>query len=160
MYCVQLLKFRWLMSTALVFALFLTGATEAFASQHTRVDRIINDGEDYYRTPYKFGASTSTTRVFDCSSFTKRIFAENGIYLPRDSRQQSTMGKKVSRFSDIRKGDLLFFDTNRDRRIDHVSLYTGKGKLLHTYGKPGVVYSTITRTNYWGKTFVEARRVR
>lgn len=159
MFQLNSLKFKWMLTLSLAFVFIFTGAAETFASNHTRADRIINDGEDYYRTPYKLGASTKTTRVFDCSSFTKRIFAENGIYLPRDSRQQSKMGKRISRISNIRKGDLLFFDTNRDRRIDHVAVYAGRGKLLHTYGKPGVIYSTFTRSNYWGKTLVAARRV-
>jgi cell wall-associated NlpC family hydrolase len=152
-------NFKWLISLSLVLTFILIGPTQTWASQSTLADRIIEDGEDYLGTKYVFGASAKTTNAFDCSSFTKRIFEENGIYLPRDSRQQSKMGTKVS-FKNIRKGDLLFFDTNRDRTIDHVALYAGDGKLLHTYRKGiGVTYSKATWGNYWGKTLVEARRV-
>jgi cell wall-associated NlpC family hydrolase len=153
------MKMKWLLSLSMFITLLFVGSAETWASQVSRADRIIDDGEKYYGTPYRFGSKTYTTRSFDCSSFTKRIFKENGIYLPRDSRQQSKAGVRVS-LKNARKGDLLFFDTNRDRRIDHVAVYAGKGKLLHTYKRPiGVTYSRITRDNYWGKTLVTARRV-
>lgn len=156
---VKWMNLKWLLSLSLVFAFIVVGPTQTWASHSNLADRIIDDGEKYLGTPYVFGSSTKTTKTFDCSSFTKRIFAENGIYLPRDSRQQSKMGKKVS-FKNIRKGDLLFFDTNRDKTIDHVALYAGNGKLLHTYRAPiGVTYNKATWGNYWGKTLVEARRV-
>jgi hypothetical protein len=53
----------------------------------------------------------------------------------------------------------VFSDTNRDGRINHVSIYMGNGKLLHTY-RVGV---GVTMSNFagstWDKTFMGARRV-
>ncbi|GJM81761.1 hypothetical protein HMSSN139_42570 [Paenibacillus sp. HMSSN-139] len=46
-------------------------ATSTAVSKGTQV---VNYGKNFLGTPYKFGASTSTTRVFDCSSFTKYVF--------------------------------------------------------------------------------------
>lgn len=123
-------------------------------------DKVINNGEDYLGTKYKYGSSSSTTKTFDCSSFTQRVFKEAGITLPRDSRQQSTVGKSVSK-NDLQKGDLVFMKASvksSSDRITHVAIYAGNGKILHTYGSPGVTYSKYFDTN-WEKRVVKIKRV-
>lgn len=123
-------------------------------------DRIIEIGEQYMGTPYKYGSSKNTTKTFDCSSFTQRVFKEAGITLPRDSRQQSTVGKSVSK-NDLQKGDLIFMKASVNSssdRITHVAIYAGDGKILHTYGSPGVTYSKYDNTN-WEKRTVKIKRV-
>lgn len=125
----------------------------------SKANAIVADGKYYLGRPYKFGASTSTTRYFDCSSFTKRVYSMNGITLPRTSKAQAQKGYKVSR-SNLKKGDLVFFDTTSKRSgIDHVAIYAGNGKLLHTYKVGvGVTYSNIN-SSYWSGKYVTARRV-
>jgi peptidoglycan endopeptidase LytE len=123
-------------------------------------DKIIGIGEKYLGTPYKFGSSKNTTQTFDCSSFTQRVFKEAGITLPRDSRQQSTVGTSVS-LKDVKKGDLIFMKASvhtSSERITHVAIYAGNGKILHTYGSPGVTYSKFWGTN-WEKRVVKVKRV-
>jgi len=125
-----------------------------------RADRVIAIGRQYLGTPYKFGSSTSTTRTFDCSSFTKHVYSKVGVYLPRVSRDQAKRGFRVSK-SNLRKGDLVFFKANQyttSTRITHVAIYAGNNRILHTYGKPGVTFSTFRGTS-WEKRFVTARRV-
>jgi cell wall-associated NlpC family hydrolase len=122
-------------------------------------DQVIAAGEKYLGTPYEFGASSSTTSVFDCSSFTQRAFKDVGIQLPRNSRQQSKVGQPVAK-SELQKGDLVFFRTagSNSDRITHVAIYAGNNKLLHTFGKPGVTFTEFAGTS-WEKRFVTARRV-
>lgn len=122
-------------------------------------DRVIAHGRTHLGTPYKFGASTSTTRVFDCSSFMKHIFKEAaGIYLPRESKDQAKMGTYVAR-KNLKKGDLVFFSTRSSRgKVGHVGIYVGNGKMLHTYGEGGVKYSSIT-SGWWDDHYITARRV-
>lgn len=121
-------------------------------------DKIIVTGEKYMGTPYKFGASSNTTSVFDCSSFVQRVFKENGINLPRNSRQQSQVGQTVS-LNELKKGDLLFYTTSRTApAIGHVGIYDGNGRILHTYGPGGVRYDSI-ETKWLKNTFVTAKRV-
>lgn len=127
--------------------------------------RILDTANDYLGTPYKFGAPTTTTRYFDCSSFTKRVFARNGIYLPRTSKQQANMGKAVYGWNNLQPGDLIFFNLSAKRPgIDHVGIYlgwhNGKRLIIHTYGPGGVKYSAISPSNYWGSHAVKFRRVR
>jgi len=122
----------------------------------TKADRVIQSGLKYLGTPYRFGASSSTTSVFDCSSFTQRIFGENGVTLPRSSRQQATVGTRVS-LSNVKKGDLIFFKTSGGSQIDHVAVYMGDGRILHAIPKGGVQISSFS--GFWKRTAVSARRV-
>lgn len=122
------------------------------------VDNIIETGKQYLGVPYKFGAKSGITSAFDCSSLMQYIFKQNGIDLPRSSRQQALVGTKVAK-ADLQPGDLVFTDTNRDGKINHVSLYIGDGKLLQTYRVGiGVTISDFDGSA-WDRTFVTARRV-
>ncbi|BCU81018.1 hypothetical protein JIR001_08010 [Polycladomyces abyssicola] len=129
--------------------------TESTASL---ADRIIQTGEKYLGTPYKYGAPSGQTRYFDCSLFVQTVFKENGIKLPRSSREQARMGTYVPR-GQLQKGDLVFFTAGRsDGQIGHVGIYAGNNKILHTYGPGGVRYDSMS-TPWLDKTYVTARRV-
>lgn len=130
------------------------------STSNSIANEVIANGEKYLGTKYKYGSSKDTTKTFDCSSFTQRVFKEAGITLPRDSRQQSTVGKTVSK-KDLKKGDLIFMKSSSkgaSNRITHVAIYAGNGKILHTYGSPGVTYSKFDGTN-WEKRVVKIKRV-
>ncbi|MFD0694953.1 C40 family peptidase [Paenibacillus sp. GCM10027628] len=116
-------------------------------------DKIISTGEQYMHTPYQFGSPSGTTRTFDCSSFTQTVFKKYGINLPRSSRDQSQVGTFVPR-NQLQPGDLVFFYSP----IHHVGIYIGNGKVLHTYGSPGVTISDISH-GWWSNHYATARRV-
>lgn len=127
-------------------------------SASSKASKIIATGKKYLGVPYVFGAKAGRTDAFDCSSFVQYVYKKNGISLPRTSRQQAKVGVRVSK-SNLKPGDLVFSDTNRDGVINHVSIYIGNGKLLHTYRKGiGVTISTF-KGSVWDRTFVTARRV-
>ncbi|MBE9915722.1 C40 family peptidase [Paenibacillus donghaensis] len=135
-------------------------SASASSSYSSKGQAIVNYGKKFMGTPYKFGASTSTTRVFDCSSFTKYIFGKYGITLPRTSVAQSKAGVAVSK-SNLRPGDLVFFSSGsraNGKNVTHVAVYAGNGKILHTYGAPGVTVSDLNSGN-WKRTYLKARRV-
>ncbi|WP_017328138.1 C40 family peptidase [Synechococcus sp. PCC 7336] len=76
---------------------------------------------------------------FDCSGLVQRSFAAAGIWLPRDSYQQADFCQTLcegipteSALADFRAGDLIFFQF--DRRVDHVAIYWGDGRYLHSSG--------------------------
>ncbi|TLS50899.1 NlpC/P60 family protein [Paenibacillus antri] len=133
---------------------------------------VINNGLDYLGTPYEFGSSRSNTRTFDCSDFTRQAFREGArITLPSDSRGQAEFVKKVGettkRWQNLKKGDLMFFMSYRgsdaddyrdldkdDKRITHVGIYMGDGKVLHTFSEDeGVTVSKIDGT-HWEHRFL------
>lgn len=139
-------------------ALASTGDRSYVDEGSSLANEIIDDGEKYYGTPYDFGAPYGQTETFDCSSLMKTIFAENGIDLPRTSRQQAQVGEPISR-SELQKGDLVFFSTSDSNgRIAHVGVYAGNGKLLHTWG-PGGVRLDNMNSGWLDDSYITARRV-
>ncbi|WNS44997.1 C40 family peptidase [Paenibacillus sp. MMS20-IR301] len=135
-------------------------AAAASVSASSTGTSIVSFGKKYLGTRYQFGASTSTTRYFDCSSFTKYIFSKYGVNLPRTSVAQSKVGTAVSK-ANLRPGDLLFFSSGSratGKNVTHVAVYAGNGKILHTYGSPGVTISDLNSGN-WKRTYLKARRV-
>jgi cell wall-associated NlpC family hydrolase len=124
----------------------------------TTGDQIIQTGQKYLGTPYKFGAKSGDTRYFDCSSFVQYVFKQHGISLPRTSRQQATVGMTVAK-SQLKKGDLIFFKLRSSGgKIGHVAIYAGDNKVLHTYGKGGVRFDSLSAPWLkWG--YVTAKRV-
>lgn len=128
------------------------------ASKYTIAKRVINTGKKYMGRPYVFGAKSGRTSAFDCSSFTQFVYKQHGIKLPRSSRQQAKAGRYVSK-KNLRAGDLIFSDTNRDGRINHVMIYMGNNKVLHTYRKGIGVTISKFKGSIWDRTYVTARRV-
>jgi lipoprotein Spr len=125
----------------------------AAVAASSRASGIIATGKHYLGVRYKFGAHTGNTSSFDCSSFTQYLFRKYGVNLPRTANQQSRAGRYVSR-GQLKPGDLVFFYSP----VHHVAIYIGNGKILHTFGKPGV---TITNLNsgWWNSHYATARRV-
>jgi murein DD-endopeptidase / murein LD-carboxypeptidase len=146
---------------SLSLSLFATGsmmlnpqsAQAATVSASSTASNIIKTGEQFMGVRYQFGARTGNTSSFDCSSFTQYVYRLNGVNIPRSSKQQSQAGTYVSR-DQLQPGDLVFFYSP----IHHVAIYMGNGKLLHTFGSPGV---TITDLNsgWWSSHYATARRV-
>jgi cell wall-associated NlpC family hydrolase len=139
------------------------GARRVLSSDdHLRVKLVLR-AESYLKTPYVFGARYGQTRTFDCSSFVKTVFAKNGITLPRVSRDQAREGKYVSK-SNLVVGDLVFFSTpprekySGNKKIGHVGIYVGNGRMIHTYGEGGVKYESIT-SGYWKNKYITARKI-
>ena len=98
---------------------------------------------------------------FDCSGFVYYVFKENGIKIPRTSLLQSQSGTKLSR-KEIKRGDILSFDTHNRKHINHSGIYLGEGKFIHSSsGKAyGVTISELDKGFYkekfrWGVRKIE-----
>ena len=125
-------------------------------SWEERANAIIETGKKYIGAKYLFGAPTTRTDVFDCSSFTQRVYRENGITLPRTSREQAMVGTEVP-LASVRKGDLMFFDTDGDGVINHVSIVVDANTLLHAATSTGVAFANMRP--YWAPRAVKAVRL-
>jgi lipoprotein Spr len=130
-----------------------TPSYAATATTSSTASKIIATGKNFIGVNYKFGAKSGITSNFDCSSFTQYIFGKQGIDLPRSSKEQSHAGKYVSR-NNLQPGDLIFFYSP----VHHVAVYIGNGKILHTYGDPGVTISNLN-SGWWDNHYASARRV-
>lgn len=151
---------------SLVFSSFsIANPTEPLTASASSVSgsKIIKTGKKYLGVPYKFGGTTP--RAFDCQGFTRYVFKKHGINLPAEARNQARVGKKVS-INNLKVGDLVFFSTtatrkysrNSIKRIGHVGIYAGNGKVLHTWGAGGVRIQDASK-GWWHNNYVTARRV-
>jgi len=125
-----------------------------------KANAIIKTALAYKGTRYKYGGTTR--KGMDCSGLTYIAFKEHEIQLPRVSYQQAKRGERI-KLSAVKKGDLLFFQTNKNKkRINHVGLVIEKKKgvikFVHATTSKGVLVSTLDE-RYWKNAFTEARRI-
>jgi peptidoglycan DL-endopeptidase CwlO len=121
--------------------------------------RILRTADSYLGTRYVWGGS-SPREGFDCSGFTKYVFAKHGIALPRVSRDQARAGQAVpADFRALIPGDLMFF-AEPGEAVSHVAMYVGNGTILHASGALGEVgYTDLNTGGEWYVAyFVAARR--
>ncbi|SFZ98899.1 NLP/P60 family protein [hydrothermal vent metagenome] len=97
---------------------------------------------------------------FDCSGFVYYVFRQNNIEVPRTSLQQSKTAKKLKR-SELKRGDILSFDTHNRNHINHSGIYLGNGKFIHSSsGKAyGVTISELDKGFYKDKFRWGVRKV-
>jgi cell wall-associated NlpC family hydrolase len=100
--------------------------------------------------PYAYGGM-SPRSGFDCSGFTRFVYAHFGITLPHYSGAQFGMGRRVSRWG-LRPGDLLFFDA-----LGHVGIYIGSGRFIHA-PHSGTKVSIDSISGWYAGRFDGARR--
>ena len=105
--------------------------------------------------PYRNGGSDPNG--FDCSGFTQYVFAQHGIALPRDTREQSQIGEKV-KLKDVKTGDLVFFQTIA-KGASHVGIVVDDDEFVHAPSTAGVVRVEHLSSAYWSHRFIAARRV-
>jgi cell wall-associated NlpC family hydrolase len=94
-------------------------------------------------------------RKEDCSCHTRVVFMKFGRSLPDNPPSQWRRGMRVKKKANLRPGDLVFFDENRNGKLqpwDHVGIYSGHRNLIHASSFFGrVVESKMNRINgYWG----------
>jgi cell wall-associated NlpC family hydrolase len=106
----------------------------------------------------KVGASYASGAAgpdaFDCSGLTMWALARAGISAPHSSFEQYAMGSAVSR-SDIRRGDLVFFDSF-GAGASHVGIAASSTTAVSATNH-GVMTHPIFDA-YWGGHYVGARR--
>lgn len=102
----------------------------------------------------------TTPKGFDCSGYVQFLYKKHNINLPRTAWSQSKKGIAIDK-ENLKKGDLLFFLTDKKRGIPvtHVGIYIGNGDFIHAASKKkGIIISPI-HTGYYSKKFVSAKRV-
>ena len=125
----------------------------------TALDQV---GEDY-----EYGGADPSDG-FDCSGLVYYSYAENGIKLPRSSREQRKAGRHVN-FSEARPGDLLFYNFGAAKAVKaggkapapalHVVLYIGDGRGVHAPVTDGEVEVIDVTARHWRQRYLGARRI-
>jgi cell wall-associated NlpC family hydrolase len=123
--------------------------------------RILNTADQYIGVKYTWGGNTPQGG-FDCSGFTKFVFAKEGVALPRTAREQAKVGRAVSRdFSAFQPGDLLFF-AEPGESISHVAIYVGNGEIIHAssgYGAVNYLDLSTSRGDWYVQNLAAVRRM-
>jgi cell wall-associated NlpC family hydrolase len=133
------------------------GSTAARRAGETDPDALVGTALTLRGVPYRNGGSDP--EGFDCSGFTQYVFAQHGILLPREVREQYSAGRPVAA-REIRPGDLVFFTTTGPRaRASHVAIAIGGDEFVHAPSSTGVVRVERLSATYWSKRYVGTRRV-
>ena len=123
-------------------------------------------------TPEKAKAVARTARSYlpeenggravpaDCSDFVGKVFAENGIRLPRKSQDMAAVGSRINSSKLLEMGDLVFFSgERRSKRVGHVGIYINNGIFIHlTKPEDGVRMESLY-SDYYRKRYLTARRL-
>jgi murein DD-endopeptidase / murein LD-carboxypeptidase len=119
-------------------------------------DEVMYKVIEYLNTPYLWGGTSK--RGIDCSGFVQAVMYQSlGIMLPRTSYEQSNVGNDVLR-SELKFGDLLFFDTMSRGRVSHVGIYLSDGYFVHSGSHTGVAVASLD-SDFYSRVFLKARRV-
>ena len=127
------------------------------------VDELLDYAKTFIGVPYRLGASGPER--FDCSGFTSYVFREFGYDLPHNSTMQFRDCVPVESFSELRKGDLVFFGArNNIRNIGHVGIVVdvdlerGMFQFIHASSSNGVEIQRST-SPYFMMRYMGAGRV-
>lgn len=109
------------------------------------------------KSPYVWGGgrnqSDIAARKFDCSSYVRWAYSSAGVDLgPVSATTTDTLIKrgKVVKASEMKRGDVIFFDTYKIN--GHVAIYLGDGKFLNDSSSQGVSVGDLN-TKYWKDRF-------
>jgi cell wall-associated NlpC family hydrolase len=93
-------------------------------------DSIIEHTRSLLGVRYKW-AGLNPAKGLDCSGIVKYVFAKLGIELPHRAAELAKMGDPITKdTAAMQPGDLLVFG-KAGKRISHVGIYIGHGKMIH-----------------------------
>jgi NlpC/P60 family len=148
-----------------------------------RVRSIVRWSVRYVGYPYVWGGEWGLGRApaalggqpvpgFDCSGLMWWALRRNDggawkVHPPRPyagwelpQRTSADMARHGSlSFGRLRPGDLMFYDGNGDRTVDHVDMYLGNGYALDSSSTPGGVTIMWVGDGWYRDHFVHGRRI-
>jgi len=121
------------------------------------VKKLTSYAQSLIGAPYKYGGRSPDTG-FDCSGFVDHVFQHSAnVALPHNAQQISRHGLSV-KSSQLREGDLVFYDTN-NQAYSHVGIYLGGDRFVHAPSSGGRVRIENMREAYWKTHYNGARRI-
>jgi cell wall-associated NlpC family hydrolase len=105
----------------------------------------------YVGIMYRYGGSTPAG--FDCSGFTRYVYKQLGVSLPRTAQQQFAAVRHIPRSQAV-PGDLVFVVYGR--AVTHVGVYAGNG-MMYDSPRSG---KSISKRKIWTSSVVFGRVTR
>lgn len=126
------------------------------ANYWTRASDLVMHALGFLGVHYRYGGRSPDTG-FDCSGLVGYVFNQLGMILPRDAREMSQVGERITP-QELQPGDLVFFNTRR-RPFSHVGIYVGDHRFIHAPGKGRGVEVVDMTDRYWQHRYNGARRI-
>lgn len=105
---------------------------------------------------YHYGGN-NPKKGFDCSGLVQYSYRLAGVRIPRVTRYQFQRSRFIRR-SELRKGDLLFFN-QEGKRFSHVGIYIGDNKFVHAPSSGKRVRVSTISNPYWSRHLASTRRL-
>ena len=118
--------------------------------------QIVDYAKQFLGTPYSWGGNGPNS--FDCSGFTKYVYAHFGYTLNRTATDQLSNGTSVSK-GELQVGDLVFFKANTSKPVSHVGIYIGGGQFIHASTNTYTVKIDNLDSGYYSRVYVYGRHV-
>ena len=126
--------------------------------KETRLERFIKAAESKRGCEYVLGGRGP--KVFDCSGFVYWCLRQAGVSTIRmtaSGYSKNSSWKNISNYSDVQKGDILFFKSDSSTAVSHCGIYVGNGMMIDASSGNGEVVRRAV-SSYWKRNFVNARR--
>ena len=117
--------------------------------------QIVAKAKQYLGVPYKYGGTTPSG--FDCSGFVYYVYRSLGINISRTQTTMYGQGRPISK-SELKPGDLVFFQNTYKAGISHVGIYVGDGKFIHSPHSGEVVSYANLNSDYYTSHYYGAAR--
>lgn len=119
---------------------------------------VIDRAHELIGTPYRWGGA-SIKNGFDCSGLLVYLFRNQAdIKLPRTTAAMMNASYKAVAKDKLKPGDAVFFSRNGKGRINHVGLYIGGGRFIHSPRTGKNVKIDMLKNSYWRRSYKTARR--
>jgi cell wall-associated NlpC family hydrolase len=126
-------------------------ASRSIESRRSNWSMVVETSKKYIGVPYASGGVSQSG--FDCSGFVQFVYKQHGLLLPRNSTDMFHEGARVT---DLRSGDLVFFNTS-GTGVSHVGIYIGNNRFISATSK-GVKIDHLY-DSYWGPKYLGAKRI-
>jgi len=101
--------------------------TRAVVEQPDRGQHAASIAREQIGVSYRYGGIDPATG-FDCSGLVYYSYAQAGMTVPRTSREQFRVSRKLS-LAEALPGDVLFFQDQE--KLSHVGIYIGQRRFIH-----------------------------
>ena len=123
------------------------------------VEQMISVAEKQLGDPYVGGAEGP--KSFDCSGLVYYCLREAGSNRGRYNAagySQVSDWTKITKLSDLKRGDLMFFWSSKKHKIGHVAIYIGDGMMIDASSSNHKVVKRSAFSNWCKKEFRWGRR--